>query len=286
MRTVILVPRREGDPYRDMVWGWTRAWWEAHHPDWPVFEGHHRPEEGLFNRSAAINRAARAAGDWDAAVIIDADTICDPQRVRGALGDATITGRMALPFDVRKDLDRDGTKKVMAGYAASWERFVHRVYRDMVSSVVIVPRALWDAVGGFDENFVGWGFEDNAFAVACETFGGPLIRVPGELWHLWHPTAPEGKRGTPTNTRNRARAARYLAVRGDQQAVAALRGGVAALEVTGEGIPRVLHRVVPAVTTAAVEAWWEAWRAMREAQPWAFGAHHWAGSWLPEEKRW
>src|SRR5688500_4221600 len=99
MKTVILVPRREGFADRDRIWAWCKAWWSERHPDWPIFEGHHEASEGLFNRSAAVNRAAAKAGDWDVAVIIDADVICDVERTRKAAQMAHATGRMVLPYD-------------------------------------------------------------------------------------------------------------------------------------------------------------------------------------------
>ena len=46
-------------------------YWDAR-PDYRVVEGEHT--EGPFNRSAAINAAAKLAGNWDVAVIADADT--------------------------------------------------------------------------------------------------------------------------------------------------------------------------------------------------------------------
>ena len=61
-RTVILVPRRDGNPERDAVWAWVRAWWSREFPDLPIVEGHH--DTGLFNRSAALNIASRLAGEW------------------------------------------------------------------------------------------------------------------------------------------------------------------------------------------------------------------------------
>ena len=74
VNTVILVPRRDDNGYRDELWAWTKAWWEREQSHMPIIEGYHT--DGLFNRSAAINTAARIAGDWDVAVIIDADVIC------------------------------------------------------------------------------------------------------------------------------------------------------------------------------------------------------------------
>lgn len=263
-RVVVLVPRRAGNEPRDATWAFVRGRWQAEHPSWGLFEGHH--DLGPFNRSAAINRAAGMAdweqpAPWDVAVIIDADVLCDPERVRQGVAAALETGRMVLPFDVRRDLSPQGSQLVQRGYAGDWGRYVHRTYTEMVSSVVIVTRQLWNDVQGFDETFVGWGFEDNAFAAACETFSGqPLLRIPGELWHLWHPTAPEGKRGTATHQRNQLRARRYLEARGNREATAAVRSSaVASFEHQPTGIPRILHRVVPERIDRQAEGWWADW---------------------------
>ena len=49
MNTVILVPRRDDNGYRDELWAWTKAWWEREQSHMPIIEGYHT--EGLFNRS-------------------------------------------------------------------------------------------------------------------------------------------------------------------------------------------------------------------------------------------
>jgi hypothetical protein len=54
---------------------------------------------------------------------------------------------------------------------------------------VVVPRPLWDAVGGFDERFEGWGGEDDAFHAACRALCG-TERLRGVAWHLWHEESP------------------------------------------------------------------------------------------------
>lgn len=261
MRGVFLVPRRDGDATRDLTWAWLRAWIGEHLPEFEVFEGHH--DDGLFNRSAAINRAAgladwERADPWDVAIIIDSDVICDPDRVRAGVALALETGRMVLPFDHRKDLSASGSQSVMEGFAGNWKRFVKHTYTSMVSGVVIVSRTLWNEVGGFDEGFVGWGYEDNAFAAACQTFaGGPEIKMPGELWHLWHPTATEGKRGTETHARNKARSDLYLRARGDRDVTRRVQATTApAFEHRQAGIPRILHRVVPERVDPEAELWW------------------------------
>ena len=61
MRTVILVPYRSDGDRRDQLWDFTRNWLQRHHPDYPIYLG--PSPDGPFNRSAAINQAARDAGE-------------------------------------------------------------------------------------------------------------------------------------------------------------------------------------------------------------------------------
>lgn len=289
MTDVILVPRRDDDGPRDALWAWCKAWWEREQSHMPIIEGYHT--EGLFNRSAAINRAARLAGDWDVAVIIDADVLCDPERVKEAVVMARETGAMVLPHDERRDLSPKGSRLVQAGYAGSWDRHVHHRYSEdnghpSVSSVLVVSRTQWDVIGGFDESFRGWGFEDTAFAAAAATFGG-ITRLPGVVWHLWHPTAKEGKRGTESWSRNSAKGQRYRAAIGDAAAIRALQAGAVTLPPYAGGIPRILHRVVPEVTEPRVEGWWAKfeelhpdWTLMTHRDPldpadWPLTSPHW-----------
>lgn len=256
---VILVPRRADDGPRDELWDFVRRWWEREQSPWPIVEGHHN--DGLFSRSAALNTAARLAGDWRVAVIIDADVVCDPDRVRDAVGLASETRSMILPHDARYDLSPRATRGIISGRdVGDWERHVRRRYaasngHPSVSSVVVVSREQWDLVGGFDESFRGWGYEDTAFAAACETFGG-IVRMPGVVWHLWHPTAREGKRGTVSWSRNSAKGQRYRAAIGDANAIRALQAEGRVVLSESVGIPRIIHRVVPETTTAEVESFW------------------------------
>lgn len=290
MRVVVLVPRRKDGGHRDRVWAWCRDWWGREFPRWPIVEGHH--EDGLFNRSAALNRAAAQAGRWDVALLIDSDVICSPEKVREAVQVAHRDGdHLVLPFNVRYNLNQRGSAAVMAGEDGSWRSYIGITYRDQCSAIVAVPRGLWDQVGGFDERFVGWGFEDNAFACSAETFGGrSLEHLDGEVWHLWHPTAREGRPNSPTYRANRERHNLYRAALGDREATRALIDGGSdrPIEIRErENIPRILHRVVPEQTTPEVEGWWKrfeqlhpGWVLMTHRDPlnpadWPLTAKHW-----------
>jgi hypothetical protein len=151
MKVVILVPRRAGIRDRDELWRFCRAWWERDHPDVPIVEGHH--DDGPFNRSAAINRAAELAGDWDVAVIIDSDVLVDAAAVLAGIALAAARPVVVCGGSRQVHVDRNGTRRILGGWRGDWEKTAECVYVDHWSSVIIVGRPLWNLVGGYDPSF-------------------------------------------------------------------------------------------------------------------------------------
>jgi len=257
---VLLAPRRADGGHRDRLWSHSRRVWSEMFPDWTLVEGHH--DHGPFNRSAAINQAAEAAGPWNVAVIIDCDVLPVEEAVRRAVKVASSETRAAAGFDVRLNLNQRGTEKILRGYKGPWERMVQSKHPLCKSGALAVSRELWDAVGGFDELFVGWGFEDTAFEIACHTVSGQDLWKPDgvPLWHLWHPRSPEHNIRTETFKANRARLNRYQAVDGDKRLIKAiLEESTAEYErVTGPDrtIPRILHRTVPKLPSQEAQDFW------------------------------
>lgn len=219
MRVCVLVPYRPDGGRRDILWRFVRARWEREHPDWPIHVGEHL--DGPFNRSAALNAAARDAGDWDAAVILDADAIIDAEQVAGAVRKAHALDVFVIAYTRYCYVNRKMSDAIMGGYGGDWWPGVEWSMTNTCSTVVTVSRRLWDRVGGFDEGFIGWGFEDCAFSVACAALGG-RYRVAGEVWHLWHPPSPENDRRSPEWQAGLARLNRYSACQEDAGQVRAL----------------------------------------------------------------
>lgn len=205
-KRVILVPRRADKGHRDMLWTYCKEYWSKLGYD--IYEGDHL--DGPFNRSAAVNTAARLAGEWDSAIVIDSDVIVDPHNVHQAIELAEKTGRQVFPFRKYHALNQVGTTKVMAGFAGNWMPYVRATFHDNRSACFIIPRTTWDMVGGFDERFVGWGWEDVAFAFATSAAAGNYLRLTGDLWHLWHPKSPENDHSSPLYIANRDLCSRYI----------------------------------------------------------------------------
>ena len=102
------------------------------------------------------------------------------------------------------------TRRVMQGYDGPWGRGVRFRSDQHESSCVVIPRSVWEITGGFDERFVGWGQEDVAFIQAARLLVGPIERVDGFVWHLWHPKSDDRRhQGSAHYQQNQALGQRY-----------------------------------------------------------------------------
>lgn len=227
MKVVVAVPYRADGGWRDQLWDWCRPHWER---VGEVVEGFDHGT-GPFNRAASINRAL--AGQWDAAVIVDADTVAPVSRVLAAVHWHLTPTRLLLPYRQRLLLSEQYTRRLLDGEAenpaaasgaaaVATQHATREPYKEFRSGVAVVHRALWETVRGFDERFVGWGAEDDAFADACEALGaGPPARLDGDVWHLWHESA-KPPLDDPQFKANRRLAARYRGARRSERKMRAL----------------------------------------------------------------
>lgn len=209
----VLVPYAPAGPERERSWRWLEQRWRDKFPDAELLLGtpDDVPDPGRFCRAAAINRAyAQASGD--VFVIADADTAFVPDSVRLAVSQAG--QRWVLP-SLYVRLSEAVSDAWLASHPTSpppvdWEAGVEEDWPANVSGLVVVSRAAFERVHGFDERFTGWGCEDEAFASSLSALWGPPLRLAGHhAWHLWHPRPPEHSVEQPTYLPQRALAARY-----------------------------------------------------------------------------
>jgi hypothetical protein len=196
MNIVFLVPRRADGGARDRLWALCRDRWERYFPEIRVVEGHH--DEGPFSRAAAVNRAAEAAGDWDLGIVIDADVMLGVSQVRAAIDRAATTGRVTWAHRRWRGVSEAWTDRIVRDardFGPELDRdeidlLVERTNPLSWSCCFVVPRAVWDDAGGFDERFRGWGFEDMAWQSLIVGLYGHE-RIEGDVVHLWHPRSEE-----------------------------------------------------------------------------------------------
>lgn len=222
MRTVILTPWRPDDGPRDRIWAWCRARWET--LGWPIYEGVH--EGDPYSRAAARNDAARQAGGWDVALFVDADcALADLAQARQAVYKARHTRKMVYAHSHLWLTTEEGAGRLLAGAAELGPGITDGVgHPSTYSMAFAVPRTLWDAVGGYDERFVDWGWEDLAFMAACNAIGRGHDRVRGDAFHVWHPTPTwEELIGyNPNHSANQVLGERYLEAKSNPAAMRAI----------------------------------------------------------------
>lgn len=211
----VVIPFTSDEPWRvrarDHVVDWYRRF------GWETVEGT-CPDP--WRKAVAIADAvSRSAGD--VLVVADADCVCDgvARAVAAVEGDGAA---WAMPHLMVHRLDVVATEGVYAGVdpAVTVTR-VQRPYRGWPGGgVVVLPRATWDRVP-MDPRFVGWGQDDETWAMALTTLAGPCARLAADLYHLWHPPAPRQSRRWGSAA-NRALYGRYRAAAGLPVRMAAL----------------------------------------------------------------
>jgi len=146
-----------------------------------------------FNRGRAIN-AGVAQTDGDVLAFVDADLMVPGEAFRAGLEAVKNGAAMVVPFTRREELTAKATAKVLAGADpwGPWEEddFEYVMNNRGTGGINILTRATFEAAGGFDPRFAGWGYEDSAFADAVETLVGPVEWLSGTAVHLWHPLDP------------------------------------------------------------------------------------------------
>lgn len=183
-------------------------------PDEPVLGA--RPYPVRLVRQADRGFRAGAARNLGAAVtrgrllcFLDGDTVPSARYLSTTLRAADALGPRAVLVGRRRHVDLAGwtTEQVAAWLAGAGEREpvglddprwlldAYRAsedlrladdesYRYVISAVMSLTRRTWDAAGGFDESFSGYGGEDWELAHRCWLAGAELRHVPEAVaWH-------------------------------------------------------------------------------------------------------
>ncbi|MFG0335019.1 MAG: glycosyltransferase [Maioricimonas sp. JB049] len=144
-----------------------------------------------FNKSAAINRAAEMARGEEL-LVHDADYVV-PQAYVAECSAALKRCVAVRPGRLLFYLDEASTRAAIAAGDVASGHGIEAVVQNNPTPIA-VRRSAYEAVGGHDEEFVGWGGEDDEFLSRLQTQG-----MIGGGWmpviHLWHPPAPRKASG-------------------------------------------------------------------------------------------
>lgn len=223
MNVSVLVPYRDnGCSWRARAWEYIRRHYTDRHGRWQLVIG---ACEGPWSKGLALADALGRA-DGEVLVLADADSFVDPQVLNNAtLKVAAGADPWAVPHTMVHRLSRAGTEMLYAGTLDA-NRTCRRPYMGVAGGgIVVVARAAYEAAGGVDPRFYGWGGEDMCLGWALNALVGQHRRHGARLIHLWHPSdAPRlNERGSPRGSdESEALAARYRIARHDPARMAAV----------------------------------------------------------------
>ncbi len=185
----IIIPFKTDNGPRERAFTWMLNYYKEICPNADICIG---TSNNPFNKAKAVNEAAaKAKGSIFA--IIDADIICGPAALHEA-AELLMRYPWIIPFKEVLNLSKVSTSRLLTT-SPSWPLPSHMSFKKRsfneralpVGGINIMKRECFEAVGGFDERFLGWGGEDDAFAAAMNTICGHYMRTDDTILHLWHP---------------------------------------------------------------------------------------------------
>lgn len=137
----------------------------------------------LFCRSHSINAGMKYFFDrgFDLVMVNDADTICEISSLHEAIDIAYKNNKIVLPYDTYVDFRKDGSLNPKVANRQD----INELHP--CSGSMIVPNAVYRDIGGFDENFIGWGPEDQEYHYRYYLkYGEKFKYVDGKCFSLQH----------------------------------------------------------------------------------------------------
>lgn len=191
MAVAVIVPWGTDNGPRERVWTKVRELWELTGCDLIVAADPAFAARGKFSVSRAINNAVRLAPpEFDRFTCFGADALPCSMTVGWAAAELDHEP-WTLLFDRGVSLDPQRTDEFAeTGGVRGLHGLPHEIFASPCVGPIAFTRATFEKVGGFDERYEGWAYEDvdlwyrlqrDVPRTAPQTYPGtPLIQ-------LWHP---------------------------------------------------------------------------------------------------
>jgi hypothetical protein len=206
----VLVPWAGACPYRTVAFSYVRSWYAEHHPDWQICVGEATAGPQWCKAEAVRNAVRQTSAD----VLIVADADCFAPRVGEAVQAVEQSYAWAMPHYTVHRLTNHATKQLVeAGQEPSQFPRNVRYYAQMPytgyagGGIAVLKREAY-AECPLDPRFIGWGQEDESWAIGLKSlYGAPWRPQRGPLWHLWHPPQRRSSRSVGSASSGQLRSA-------------------------------------------------------------------------------
>ena len=220
----VIIPWLPGCPYRTRALGYVTT---RHTHPFTVAHG----STPWVKANAVMPAVARSTADI--VVVSDADVWCDPTE---AIEAVRAGAPWAKPHRNVYRLNAEGTEAFYEGADYRDLPLDREVYRGIAGGGMVVAKRTTLLDIPLDPRFVGWGQEDESWALALHTVAGMAYLGEEDLIHLWHPPQPRlsSRKGSRENW-NLMR--RYVTARRDPEQMRSLLKEIHALKPTQPPVP-------------------------------------------------
>ena len=150
-----------------------------------------------FHKTRLLNEAVRNTSS-EVIVMVDADSYIDENASASILNGIKLLkeGKCGIlyPFDAVDYLTEAQTRMLLGGETINSKFCAHGVHIQRQTGLCnMYLKSTWEAVRGFDEAFIEWGAEDDAFMYKIKRLVGIVKRTEGHVYHLFHPVVNTDK---------------------------------------------------------------------------------------------
>lgn len=161
-----------------------------------------------FEAGSSRNIGVELAKDYDVLVVADADVIVDINSMKECIELANDSEYIYTPFSRTVYISLEDTPRVIDG-SVSIEDAVKYVSGSNCSGMLIAKPTVFKSLYGWDEKFIGWGYEDTALHYTHQVFlGSDYKRVGGDIFFLNH-DYDSGYRNQKQIAKNEGRLKKY-----------------------------------------------------------------------------
>jgi hypothetical protein len=182
-KVAFVIPLRLND-LREPPFRYLENWLKTEFVDIPKYISDSVGER--FNVSEARNRGClQAINDGvDILIVLDADTLPTKESIEKAVrlaegGELIMSGGYVI-------LTENETVDILKG--EEWPTsFEEKIFQNTPGGLWVMTAEVFRTINGWDERFVGWGYEDTALLVAYrKIYGKRARRIKSLLLSLWH----------------------------------------------------------------------------------------------------
>jgi predicted glycosyltransferase involved in capsule biosynthesis len=190
----LCIPFYSRDARRLEILSWLSRYYQSSFPTVELVVGFDTEyfDDDQVNRSKMRNNAVRGAKN-ETVLILDADCWLSEAAVVEAVtrvragAPVVQTHGVAYVSDAWTRVLLDANPALLRHIP---DNYVHERAGICKGFLFGMTRATFERVGGFDERFVGWGFEDDAFVAKVEHEVGPRQEIAECGYHLSHARVP------------------------------------------------------------------------------------------------